>query len=89
MKLDLYLTYYTKIDLKWAQNLKLRAKTVPLLGANIGINMILNKIIVSWIRYQKHKQVKENINNWILSKLSKLGLNFDIKIIKIQKFILF
>lgn len=37
MKLDLYLTLYTKMDLNWANNLNIRAKIVKLLEKNKGV----------------------------------------------------
>ena len=39
MKLDLYLTPYTKINSKWTQGIKVKIKTIKLFERKMGINL--------------------------------------------------
>ena len=69
MKLDPYLTQYTKINSKWIKDLSVRAKTIKLLKENIGKH--LHEIgfdgdflgMTPKAQIQKKKQI-----NWISSK---------------------
>ena len=69
MKLDPYLTQYTKINSKWTKDLNVRAKTIKLLKKNIGEH--LHEVgfdgdfldMTPKAQTQKKKQI-----NWISSK---------------------
>ena len=60
MKLEYFLTVYTKINLKWIKDLNVRPETIKLLEENIGINH--NKIL-----YDPPPRVIK-INKWDLIK---------------------
>ena len=70
MKLDHFLTPYTKINSKWINDLNVRAETVKLLGEHIG--RTLNDINQSKILYDpppRVMEIKTNVNKWDLIKL--------------------
>ena len=70
MKLEHFLTIYTKINSKWIKDLKIRAETIKLLEENIG--KILSDINHSRILYDPHPrilEIKAKINKWYLIKL--------------------
>ena len=57
MKLENFLTPYTKINSKWIKNLNVRLKAIKLLEENIG--SILNDINQSKILYDPPPRVME------------------------------
>ena len=70
MKLEHFLTLYTKINSKWIKGLNVRPETINLLGENIG--RTLNDINQSKILYDPHPRVMEietKVNKWHLIKL--------------------
>lgn len=67
MNLDPYFTPYTKINLKWVNDLNIKAKAIKLLKENIRVN--LNDLTInSYKWYQKHNQWKKKIK-WYCSHL--------------------
>ena len=70
MKLDHFLTSYTKINSKWIKDLNIRPETIKLLEENIG--KTLSNINHSRILYDlppRILEIKPKINKWDLMKL--------------------
>ena len=70
MKLEHFLTPYTKINSKWIKELKVRPETIKLLEENIG--KTLSDIHHSRILYDPPSrilEIKAKINKWVLIKI--------------------
>ena len=72
MKLEHFLTPYTKITAKWLKDLDVRPETIELLEENIG--RILDEINQGKIPYgppPRIMEIKKKVNKWDLIKLKR------------------
>ena len=79
MKLEHFLTPYTKIKSKWIKNLNVRPETIKLLEENIS--KILSNISHSRIIYDPPPsvmEIKTKINKWDLINLKSFCTTKDI-----------
>ena len=70
MKLEYFLTPYTKINSKWIKDLNVRPDTIKLLEENMG--RTLDDINQSKILYDpppRVMEIKTKVNKWDLTKL--------------------
>ena len=70
MKLEYYLTPYTKINSKWIKDLNVRPETIQILEENMG--RTLDDINQSKILYDpppRVMEIKTKVNKWGLIKL--------------------
>ena len=69
MKLDHYLTLYTKISSKWVKDLNVRLDTIKLLEENIGRTLSEINHSIFFGPFPRIMEIKTKINNWNRLKL--------------------
>ena len=69
MKLEHFLTPYTKINSKWIENLNVRPETIKLLEENIGRTLSdINHSNILYDPLHRVMEIKAKINKWDLIK---------------------
>ena len=70
MKLEHFLTLYTKINSKWIKDLNVRPKTIKLLEENTGRTLYdINESKILYDPLPKEMKIKTKIHKWDLIKL--------------------
>ena len=70
MKLEHFLTPYTKINSKWIKDLNVRPETLKLLEENIGRTLYdINHSKILFDPPAREMEIKTKINKWDLMKL--------------------
>ena len=70
MKLEHFLTQYTKINSKWIKDLNVRPETITLLEENIGKTLTdINHSKILYDALPRVMEIKAKINKWDLIKL--------------------
>ena len=72
MKLEHFLTPYTKINSKWIKDLNVRPETIKLLEQNIGKTSDINHSRILYDPSPRILEIKARINKWGLNKLKLL-----------------
>ena len=70
MKLEHFLTTYTKINSKWIKDLNVRTETIKLLEESIGRTLDdINQIKILYDSPPRVMKIKTKVNKWDLIKL--------------------
>ena len=73
MKLEHFLTPYTKINSKWIKNLNIRPKIIQFLEENIGRTLdIINQSKILYAPPPRVTEIKTKVNKWDLIKFKSL-----------------
>ena len=72
MKLEYFLTPYTKINSKWIKDLNVRPETIKLLEENIGRTLDINQSKILYDPPPRVMEIKTKVNKWDLIKLQSI-----------------
>ena len=73
MKLEHFLTPYTKVNSKWIKNLNVRPETIKFLEENIGTSFFdINHSKILYDPPPRVMEIKTKINKWDLIKFKSL-----------------
>ena len=72
MKLEHFLTPYTKINSTWIKHLNVRPETIKLLEENIGGTLGINQSKILYAPPPRVMEIKTKVNKWDLIKLKNL-----------------
>ena len=71
MKLEHFLTPYTKINSKWIKDLNVRPEAIKLLVENIGRTLDINQSKILYDPPPRVMEIKTKVNKWDLVKLKR------------------
>ena len=70
MKLEYFLTPYTKINLKWTKDLSVRPETIKLLEEGVGKTLSdINRSKIFFDSHLRVMKIETQINKWDLIKI--------------------
>ena len=71
MKLEHFLTPYTKINSKWIKYLNVRPETIKFLEEKISRTLDKNQSKILYVPLSRVMEIKTRVNKWDLIKLKK------------------